>query len=139
AGNGNLGLALAPLALTLVVVLAVRAPLRHSLLVLGVLCLTLESPSEIPASGLWRSPLYTLGALLLSHLNVTIPIPALFFSGLDLALVLLTATWIVRRTTGAEVDVRARVPAAAPLTIAALLCIASILFVWGHGLLREGA
>jgi hypothetical protein len=139
AGNGNLGLALAPLALTLVVLLAVRAPLRHSMLVLGVLCLTLENPTEIPASGLWRSPLYTVGALLLAHMNLTIPVPALFFSGLDLALVFLTVIWVVRRTTASSLDMRGRFPAAPPLRTAALLCIASILFVWAHGLLREGA
>jgi hypothetical protein len=138
-GNGNLGLALAPLALTLLVLLAARAPLRHSLLVLGVLCLTLENPGEIPASGLWHSPLYVLGALLLAHLNLTIPVKALFFSGLDLALVLLALTWVVRRMKASEIDVRGHVPPAPPLRTAALLCIATILVVWGYGLLREGS
>jgi len=139
AGNGNVGLALAPLLLTLVVLLAVRTPLRDSMLVLGVLCLTLENPTEIPAAGLWRSPLYTVGALLLAHMNLTIPVPALFFSGLDLALVLFTVIWLVRRTTASDLDMRGHVPAAPPLRTAALLCIASIFFVWGHGLLRDGA
>lgn len=139
AGNGNLGLALAPLLLTFVVLLAVRAPLRNSMLVLGVLCLTLENPTEIPAAGLWRSPLYTVGALLLAHMNLTIPIPALFFSGLDLALVLLTVIWLVRRTMASDVDMKGQVPAAPPLRTAALLCIVSIFCVWGHGLLRDEA
>jgi hypothetical protein len=139
AGNGNVGLALAPLALTLVVLLAARAPLRHSLIVLGVLCLTLENPSEFPAAGLWRSPLYTLGALLLAHLNVTIPVKALFFSGLDVALVLLTVIWVVRRIMASDVDTRGHVPPAPPLRTAALVCIVAILLIWGHGLLREGA
>jgi hypothetical protein len=139
AGNGNVGLALAPLALTLVVVLVVRAPLRHSLLVLGLLCLTLENPSEVPAMGQWRSPLYVLGGLLLTHLNLTLPINALFFSGLDLVLLLLTVTWFVRRTAGSDLDLRGQVPAAPPLRGAALLCIAAIFFVWGHGLLWAGA
>ncbi|HKC58506.1 MAG TPA: O-antigen ligase family protein [Myxococcales bacterium] len=138
-GNGNVGLALAPVALTLLVLLVARAPLRHSLLVLGVLCLTLENPSEFPATGLWRSPLYVLGALLLSHLNLTIPIDALFFSGLDLVLVLLVATWVGRRMTASDVDIRGHVPPASPLRAAALLCICSIFFIWGRGLLSTGA
>jgi hypothetical protein len=139
AGNGDVGLALAPLALTLVILLAVRAPLRHSLLILGLLCLTLENPTEMPAMGLWRSPLYVVGALLLAHLNLTIPVKELFFSGLDLALVLLAGTWVVRRIMGSEIDTRGNVPAATPLRMAALLCIADIFFVWGHGLLADGA
>ncbi len=139
AGNGNLGIALAPVAVTLLVVLVARAPLRHSLVVLAFLCLTLESPAEIPAGGLWQSPLYTLGALLLTHLNLVLPIKALFFSGLDLVLVLLTLVWVIRRVTGSETDTRGQVPAATPLRAAALLCIAAILVVWARGLLGAGA
>jgi len=139
AGNGDIGLAIAPLALALVVLGAVRAPLRHSLLVLGFLCLTLECPSDVPASGKWRSPLYTVGALLLNHLNVTIPVKALFFSGGDVALVLLAATWIVRRLTRSQIDVRGQVPPAPPMRSAALLCLVAVFVVWGYGLLREGA
>ena len=100
-----------------------------TMLVLGVLCLTLENPTEIPAAGLWRSPLYTVGALLLAHMNLSIPVPALFFSGLDLALVFLAVIWVVRRTTASELDMSGRFPAAPPLRTAALLCIASIFFV----------
>ncbi len=139
AGNGDLGLALVPLAVGVAVIAAVRAPLRHSLLVLGVVCLVVESPSEVPASGLWRSPLYPVGAVLLQHLNKTMPVKALFFSGLDLALVLLAATWAFRRMTGSQVDVRGHVPPAAPLRTAGLLCIVAIFVVWGYGLLRAGA
>jgi O-Antigen ligase len=139
AGNGNVGLALTPVALTLVVVLVARVPLRHSLLVLGLLCLTLENPSEVPANGFWRSPLYLLGSLLLAHLNLTLPFKGLFFSGLDLALALLALLWAVRRMTSSEVDIRGHVPPAPPLRSAALLCIAAILLIWGHGLLRTGA
>ena len=139
AGNGNLGIALAPVAVTLVVVLAARAPLRHSLLVLGVLCLTLENPAEIPAMGLWKSPLYVPGALLLTHLNLTLPVKALFLSGLDLTLLLLAITWFVRRTAGSEVDVRGQFPSAPPLRAAALLCVVAIFVIWGRGLLGQGA
>src|SRR4051812_7425108 len=58
AGNGDLGLALVPLALALVVLGVVRAPLRYSLLALGVVCLIADSPGEVFAGNLWESPLY---------------------------------------------------------------------------------
>lgn len=135
-GNGNLGLAVAPLALSLLVLVTVKAPLRHSLLVLAFLCLTLENPSEAFAEGKWESPLATVGALLLAHMNLTIPVKALFFSGLDLALVLLTAIWVVRRLAGSDVDLRGRVPAAPPLQAAALACLATIAIVWMLGMVR---
>ncbi len=131
--------ALAPLALAMLVLAAVRAPLRQSLLAVGFLCLTLENPAEIPANGLWRSPLYGVGALFLTHLNLTIPARSLVFSGLDLTLVLLAAVWAWRRMTGSPTDVRGHVPPAPPLRSAALLCIAAIFFVWGYGLVQDGA
>src|SRR5205823_5609284 len=92
--------------------------------------------SDIPASGKWKSPLYMVGALFLNHLNVTLPVKALFFSGLDIALVLLTVIYVVRRLTGSQID--GGVAAAAPLRRAALLCLAGIFVVWGYGLLRGG-
>src|SRR5262249_10788923 len=137
-GDGNLGLALTPLALSLLVLVVAKAPLRYSLLVLGFLCLTLENPSEAFANHLWKSPLEPLGALLLGHLNLTIPVPALFFSGLDLALLLLTGIWVVRRINRSEVDLRGRVAAAPPLQATALICLGTIALVWLMGMVHEG-
>jgi O-Antigen ligase len=138
-GNGDVGVALAPLALTFLVVLVAKLPLRTSLVALAVLCVTLECPSEIPASNKWQSPLYILGALLHEHLNYTLPYKSLFFSGLDLILVLLAVVWAARRMMQSEVDVRGHVPPARPLRTAALLCLFAVLVVWGHGMLRSGA
>src|SRR5262249_44640349 len=87
--GGSVGVSVAPLALFLAGLAIFRMPLRYSLIVLGFLCLTLENPGEMFASNKWSMPLATLGALLLGHLNVTIPIKALFFSGADLLLLLL--------------------------------------------------
>ena len=139
AGDGNLGMALAPLIVAILALAAFRMPLRHSLLALGFLCLILESPSEVPANGLWQSPLYPVGELVLQHLNKVIPVKALFFSGLDVALVLLAIVWVFRRMTGSPLDMRGRIPPAAPLRTTALLSIAAIFLVWGYGLLRAGA
>ena len=135
-GNGNLGVALAPLAIALIALVAIKAPLRHSLLVLGFLCLTLENPSEAPANGLWKSPFYPLGALLLNKLNNTIPIGGLVFSGLDVALALLAGVWVYRRMTASRVDMRGHVPPAPPLRAAGLLCLGSIFALWVFGMLQ---
>jgi len=135
-GDGNVGVALAPLAVAMVVLTAVKAPLRYSLLVVAFLCLTLENPSEAPANGVWRSPLYVVGALFLNKLNNTIPVPALVLSGLDLALLLLTGIWVIRRMTGSTVDMRGRIPAAPPLRAAGLICLAAVFLVWGVGMAR---
>ena len=137
-GNGNLAVAVAPLALALVLLAVFKAPLRHSLLVLAFLCLTLENPSESFANGVWQSPFAILGALLLSHLKVTIPSEALFFSGLDLALVLLMGTWAFRRMRGSQVDLRGHVPPAPPLRRAALICLVGIGVIWLFGMARPG-
>lgn len=137
--DGNLGVAVAPLALVVVGGLMARAPLRHSLLVLGFLALTLENPGEVFASDKWHSPIEILGALLLGHLNITIPVSALFFSGADVVLLFLTAIWIVRRIAGSAVDTRASVPFAEPMRVAALVSFATIFLIWGFGLSRAGA
>jgi hypothetical protein len=136
--NGNLAIAVAPLALALVVLAATKAALRHSLLVLAFLCLTLENPSEAFANAKWKSPLATLGALLLAHLKVTIPSEALFFSGLDLALVLLAVIWVVRRMGRSQVDLRGHIPPAPPLRRAALISLAAIGVVWLFGMVQTG-
>ena len=139
AGDGHLGIALAPVALTLVVLAVLRIPVRHSMLVLGFLCLTLENPGDVFASNKWQSPFQVLGALLLGHLNVTIPIKALFLSGADLLLLLIALVWVVRRMSASQRDALGDVPPAAPLRSAALLAIGTILLVWGIGLLRAEA
>lgn len=138
ASDGNVALAVTPILLTLVVYGVIRAPLRHSLLVLAFLSLTLENPAEAPAMGRWKSPLYTVGALLLTHMNVTLPARALIFSGLDLALVLFIGVWAVRRMTGSRVDIDGHVPPAPPLRRAALICLACIGAIWVHGMVMSG-
>lgn len=138
-GNGNFGLALAPLGLGLLFLVVVRAPLRHSLLVFAFLCLVLENPGEVMAAGKWSSPLHVVGALLLAHINYTIPVKALFFSGVDLALVLFGGLWAFRRMTFSQIDVRGHIAPARPLRIAAFFGLGTILLIWAFGVARGGA
>ena len=135
--DGNIAVAVTPVLLALIIFAAIKAPLRQSMLVLSFLCLTLENhPSEAFASDKWRSPLATVGALMLNHLNVTIPVKALLFSGVDLALLLLAGIWAARRMSGSTVDIRGHVPPAPPLRRAALICLVAIGVFWLFGMSR---
>ena len=60
--NGGLGWMIGPIVLLLAWYAMARVPIRVSMLVLMFLALTLENPSENPAAGQWKSPLFTLGA-----------------------------------------------------------------------------
>jgi hypothetical protein len=79
---------------------------------------------------LWQPPFYVIGSLLLDHLNNTLPVRALFFSGLDLVLVLLAALWALRRMSHSAVDLRGHVPPASPLRKAGLVCVVTIALTW---------
>ncbi|MGE5049374.1 MAG: hypothetical protein ACM3PC_12435, partial [Deltaproteobacteria bacterium] len=138
AANGNVWLGLSPIALAVVLFAMIRVPLRYSLVALAFLCLVLENPSEGFAMRLWASPLAPLGAVMLQHLNLTIPIPALLFSGLDVALLLIICIWAVRRLAGVEVDLRGNIAAATPLRRAGVICLATIGCVWAFGMARAG-
>ena len=101
--NGVIGWILALIVLPLLIYAMANAPLRSSLLVLMFCALTLENPSEMPASGQWKSPLYMLGSLMLTHLKQTIG-GSFFFSGMDIMLATLgMITWI-RRSNGNPID-----------------------------------
>jgi hypothetical protein len=76
-----------------------RAPLRWATLGLFFIALTVESPQEKPAFGLWKTPLSEPGALLYENLNNLTGIKPLRFSALDLIVVLLVAAIVVRRYT----------------------------------------
>jgi O-antigen ligase len=138
-GNGALGLALAPIAVFLAVAAAWRLPLRDSLLGVAFLAFTLENPAEAFGAGVWRSPLHVVGALFLQHMNVVLPVRALIFSGLDVALALLVVAHVYRRRTGIERPHPDFVPAAPPIRTAALVALAAMLCVWAFGLARGGS
>lgn len=137
--NGDVAWTMAP-TVTLAVVLATwRLPLRYSLFVLAFLALTLENPSDVPAVGLWKSPLYTPGALLLAHINLTLGPRWLFFSGLDLWLVLLLGAAVHRWVTGSTLDRIGRVPGARPMVVACLTSLGGASFMWAWGVVRGDA
>jgi len=138
AGDGHIGLAVAPALIFAALYATWKLPLRWPLLVITFLALTLEDPPELPAEGLWKSPLYTVGALMLAHLNITLPYHALFFSALDLFLVYLGIVVAAREITGSRIDTPKTV-GAWPLRTFVLVMIGGVAWMEVYGLLRGGA
>jgi O-antigen ligase len=139
AGNGNVLVALIPSLLLAGMYAVWMLPLRLPLLVTTFLALTLENPSDAPACGQWRSPLYPLGAALLVHLNLTVPIKALIFSGLDAILAYLFAVAAVRYMTGSRIDGPRRPGSAGPIGLFAGVSLAGAAWMWVYGMARGGA
>ncbi len=138
-GDGNLALALGPVLVFALAYAAWKLPLRWPFLILAFLALTLENPSDVPAQGQWRSPLYTAGALLLAHLNVTLPYKALLFSGLDIVLVYLVVIILWRYLVRSKIDGVEHITAAHPMRVLALVSLGATAWIWAYGYLRGGA
>lgn len=139
AGDGNLVLALGPCVILALAYAAWKLPLRWPFLALTFLALTLENPADVPAMGQWRSPLYTAGALLLAHMNVTLPYKALLFSGLDLILVFLLAIIFWRMLVRSKIDGADFVTAPRPMRLLAGASLAATALIWLYGWARGGA
>jgi hypothetical protein len=138
ASNGNIGVAMLPVAVFGLLYLLWAVPLRYPALTLLFLGLTLENPGDEPASGLWKSPLYPVGAMMLGHLNLTIPVKALFFSGVDLFLVVLFFISFYRRAIGSRVDRDDFVDVASPLRFFCAATIFGAFFIEAWGFVRGG-
>ena len=139
-GDGNLFLAILPVLACGTLYAVWRLPLRYPVLVLTFLALTLEIPSEAPASGLWRSPLYPVGALLLAHMNLTFTTSKwMLFSGLDLVLVYLFAIAWIRWVRGSRIDGIGPSAGAAPLRLLVAASLGGAAAMWLWGMARGGA
>ncbi len=138
-GDGALSLAVAP-ALALALFFTIwKVPLRYPMFVLTFLVLTLENPSEAPAEGLWKSPLYQVGALLLTHWNLTSSHKWLIFSGVDIALVTFLGIALYRWLARSPIDLRGHVESAAPLRMFLVLSLAGAAWMWIYGMAQGGA
>jgi len=108
---------------------------RASALVLLFLILALENPGD--AGGRWQSPLAPLGALLLANLNLSLPVRALRFTGLDVLMGLLIVVILARGAVRGGGD-RSELRPARPMTWAAALWLGTVLALWAYGLARGG-
>jgi hypothetical protein len=138
-GGGDATVMVGPVLLVGLAFVLASLPARSSLLLVTFLALTLENPSEIPAQGRFRTPLYPLGAVLLTHLNLTFPSArALIFSGLDVVLVLLAAVALFRRSSRARTS-GLTASHTGPLRTLAVLVLAATAWLWVWGMVRGDA
>lgn len=133
ATDGNVAVTMAPAAAIGLLALLWNVPLRYPVLALFFFGLTLENPGDGFASGLWKSPLYVAGALLLTHWNTVVSFKPLVLSGVDLALLLFFAIAIHRRATRSPIDGPSFVAAASPLRFFSAATIAGGFWLeaWG--------
>jgi hypothetical protein len=138
-GDDTVGMLLSPLVVLPLIYAACKAPLRHSMLGIMFLALTLENPAENPACGLWKSPFWTVGALFLTHINKTVDIPVLgSMAGIDVFLIVLLLVAWYRKQTGSTIDRAGRVPTPEPLTKLALLSLVGTVWITVVGMARGG-
>jgi hypothetical protein len=129
---GVIGWLVAPICILLGWFAIFRSPLRATMLTLMFFALVLENPSEGPAAGRWKSPFFTVGALLLTHFKTVIG-GFWFFGGLDLMLLAAGITWFVRYRGR-----RSGVGTPAPMIRFAQLVYVTIFFMWLLGKWRGG-
>ena len=134
AGGGRIPLAVAPVVVAGLLYAIWIAPARVTALVILFLCLALENP--VDAGGRWKSPLYPLGALLLANLNLSLPVRALRFSGLDVLMGLLIVVILARQAVRPRERGERR--AARPMAWAAALWFVAVLVLWAYGLAHGG-
>ena len=137
-GAGRLDVALVPAFLVLAIYAMVKLPLRYPVFAMTFLALTLENPGDVPGAGIWKSPIYDYGAIFLGHMNLTIPIKALAFSGLDVMLVILFAIAFYRWLTRSQID-GDRPPTASPIGLFAGLTLAGAAWMWLWGMTQADA
>lgn len=136
AGQGNIALAFLPLGAAVVLYALWVLPLRVTVLALFATALIVDVPGERPADGMWRSPLYQIGALLFDNLNNVVGVSALRFSGLDVVIGLLLVLLLVR---GATRGGRERIaPGANALMLFLAIAFAAVLWIELWGLARGG-
>lgn len=135
--EGAIAWMLTPVVMVLSWYAMARAPLRHSLLVLMFLGFTLENPAEKPAMGEWKSPLYPLGAVMLTHLKEAIGFP-LPISCMDIAFLSLGVVVFFRRLTKSPIDRAGAYPIPRPLVKLAQLALVGGIWVYIYGALRGG-
>jgi len=104
--GGNPLIALLPVLAFVALYVLLKLPLRVPLTVMMFVGLTFENPGDVPAVGLWQSPLYDLGKLLLAQLKHSFGSGALVMTGSDLILLLLFFVYLGRRIAGSTLDTR---------------------------------
>jgi hypothetical protein len=131
--GGELAAVAAPVLLVLLLYTEWRAPLRVCAVGLMFLSLIADAPQDNPMGGLWKSPLYTLGALLCNNWSKTFTISALPFSGMDLLCAFLLVRVGLRRIAGHPPGGSAKVASALWSAMAVFIAAIFVLGAFGVG------
>lgn len=130
-GRGSLVAGLVPTLLLVGVVALWRLPLKWPLLVLLLVAVTVDDPTDRPYYNLWRSPLYPVGRLFFTNV--------LWFTGFELSVIGLAALTVLRRLFG--LSAKAEAPGVAgpgPLRTALLVSFLTVCWLIAWGALRGG-
>ena len=125
-GNGNVWVAIAPIAGVITLWAIAKSPVRNTLFVLFFLGLALDRPGD--ADTRWESWFSSVGGLIVYNVSETIPNVPIKLSGLWLILILLLLIRTHRSLTGRIVDVPGAVPMAPPMRLA--VAVSSLTVVW---------
>ena len=125
-GNGNVWLAVAPIAGAIALWAIAKSPIRNTLFVLFFLGLALDKPGD--ADGRWESLFSSVGGLVVFNVAETFPGVPIKISGLWIILILLFVIRTHRSLTGRIVDVPGAVPMAPPMRWA--LIVSGVTVVW---------
>jgi O-Antigen ligase len=138
-GAGNLGVALAPSLLALVLCALWLLPLRFTMVGLLAMAWAIESPTDVFADGRIHTPWEMLGRLLWAKLNLVIPLSPLVLSGFDFIALLLFVVVVHRHVQKSTIDRRGWVDTPAPLGSFALLSVVVIVWMALFGLVQGGS
>ncbi len=135
---GNVAVPAAPVLLIGLLWVVWKVPARLTVFALIFLGLILECRNEQPAVGLWKSPLFFLGDILLAKANDWTGIRPLIFTGVDLVVLYVSFLLVWRRATGSRIDVAAQVQTARIMALAVSITLVGTLWIWVYGLARGG-
>ena len=125
-GNGNVWLAIAPIAGATALWAIAKSPVRSTLFVLFFLALAIDRPGD--ADGRWQTVFSSVGGLIVYNVSETFPNVPIKISGLWLILILLLLIRAHRSLTGRIVDIPGAVPMAPPMRWA--LGVAGLTILW---------
>jgi len=138
-GGGNIGIALAPSAVAILLYALWQLPLRLILVALLGMAWVIESPSDIFADGRIHTPWEMVGKLLWSKLNLVIPFSPLVLTGFDFVAMFLFVVVVHRHVLKSSIDREGWVDTPAPLSTFAWLSVAAVVWMSLFGLAQGGS
>lgn len=140
-GDTSLGIAITLVDFLLIAYAMSRVPVRLSMMGLMFFAFVLPNLAEgMPSK--WLPPFFTLGQILLDHLNTVDrnigAFSSLSFSGMDVLFAVLGLIILYRKSSGSRLDSAGRLPTPRPMIQLALVSIGGTLFSWLSGMVRGG-